>query len=79
ELIKHFADKLFPGYKVRNKALFRVTRNSDLYIDEEETANLLKTIENELHRQRKGAAVRLEVESCISEANLRLLMTSLDL
>lgn len=79
ELIKHFADKLFPGYKVRNKALFRVTRNSELYIDEEETANLLKTIENELHRRRKGAAVRMEVESGIAESNLRLLMGALDL
>lgn len=79
EVIKYFSDKLFPGYKVRNKALFRVTRNSDLYIDEEETANLLKTIENELHRQKKGAAVRMEVESCIAENNLRLLMGALDL
>ena len=41
---------------------FRVTRNSELYIDEEETANLLKAVENELHNRRKGDAVRLEVE-----------------
>ena len=41
---------------------FRVTRNSELYIDEEETANLLKAVENELHNRRKGDAVRLEVD-----------------
>ena len=41
--------------------VLRVTRNSDLYIDEEEVANLLKAVENELHNRRKGDAVRLEV------------------
>lgn len=79
DLVKHFSEKLFPGYKIRNRALFRLTRNSDLYIDEEETENLLKTIENELHRQKKGAAVRLEVEDSISENNLKLLLGALDL
>ncbi|MBO6103044.1 MAG: polyphosphate kinase 1 [Opitutales bacterium] len=79
DVIKYFAERLFPGYKARNKALIRITRNSDLYIDEEETENLLKTIEDELHRQKKGAAVRLEAESEIAETNLRLLMKSLDL
>ena len=38
-------------YKVRNAAIFRITRNSDLYFDEEETENLLKTIENDLHNR----------------------------
>ena len=79
DLVKHFSEKLFPGYKIRNRALFRLTRNSDLYIDEEETENLLKTIENELHRQKKGAAVRIEVEDSISENNLKLLLGALDL
>ena len=79
EIIKHYADSLFPGYRVRNKALIRITRNSDLYIDDEETENLLKTIEDELHRQKKGAAVRLEAETAISETNLRFLLEALDL
>ena len=79
DIIKYFAEKLFPGYKIRNRALFRATRNSDLYIDEEETENLLKTIEDELHRQKKGAAVRLEVEDGIAESNLKLLLSALDL
>lgn len=71
DTVKYFAEELFPGYKVRNAAIFRITRNSDLYFDEEETENLLQTIENELHNRRKGAAVRLEIESCVSETALR--------
>ncbi|MBQ6534815.1 MAG: polyphosphate kinase 1, partial [Opitutales bacterium] len=78
DTIKYYAEQLFPGYKVRNSAIFRITRNSDLYFDEEETENLLQTIENELHNRRKGAAVRLEIEDCVSEAALRTLVEAID-
>ena len=61
ELIGHFLADLFPGTKILGYWSFRVTRNSELYIDEEETANLLKAVENELHNRRKGDAVRLEL------------------
>ncbi len=61
-LIGHYLSDLFPGTRILGYWPFRVTRNSELYIDEEETANLLKAIENELHNRRKGDAVRLEVE-----------------
>src|SRR5690349_6993857 len=61
-LIGHFLADLFPGTKILGYWAFRVTRNSELYIDEEETANLLKAVENELHNRRKGDAVRLEVD-----------------
>jgi polyphosphate kinase len=61
-LIGHFLADLFPGTKILGYWPFRVTRNSELYIDEEETANLLKAVENELHNRRKGDAVRLEVD-----------------
>ncbi|MDB6063874.1 MAG: polyphosphate kinase 1 [Pedosphaera sp.] len=61
-LIGHYLGDLFPGTKILGYWNFRVTRNSELYIDEEETANLLKAVENELHNRRKGDAVRLEVE-----------------
>jgi polyphosphate kinase len=53
---------LFVGTIIRGHWLFRVTRNSELYVDEEEAANLLKAVETELHNRRKGEAVRLEVE-----------------
>ena len=46
---------------------FRVTRNSDLYIDEEEAENLLKKIEEELRNLRRGAAVRLEIEESVDD------------
>jgi polyphosphate kinase len=48
EIIRSFAGALFPGYEVTGAYAFRVTRNSDLYIDEEEAENLLKKIEIEL-------------------------------
>lgn len=79
DTIKYYAEQLFPGYKVRNSAIFRITRNSDLYIDEEETENLLQTIENELHNRRKGAAVRLEIEDCVSDSALKTLVDALDI
>lgn len=79
DTVKYFAQTLFPGYKVRNSAIFRITRNSDLYFDEEETENLLKTIENELHNRRKGAAVRLEIEDSVSDSQLNSLVNAIDL
>src|SRR4051812_28969516 len=62
-VIGHFLGVLFPGTKILGYWHFRVTRNSELYIDEEEAANLLKAVENELHNRRKGDAVRLEIDS----------------
>jgi polyphosphate kinase len=61
-LIGHYLADLFPGTAILGYWPFRVTRNSELYIDEEETANLLKAVENELHNRRKGDAVRLEID-----------------
>jgi polyphosphate kinase len=62
KLIGHHLADLFPGTKIIGYWSFRVTRNSELYIDEEEIANLLKAVENELHNRRKGDAVRLEID-----------------
>ena len=59
---KHVAD-LFPGLVLDGVHAFRVTRNSDLYVDEEEADNLLRSIEQELRRSSRGNAVRLEVEA----------------
>src|SRR5438445_1085952 len=62
-LITQHIDELFPGLILEGVHAFRVTRNSDLYIDEEEAENLLRTIEQELRRSSRGDAVRLEVEA----------------
>jgi polyphosphate kinase len=58
----HFGD-LFPGYTVSKTAVFRVTRNWDLLLDEEDSEDLLSTIQDELRRRDRGAAVRLEIDS----------------
>src|ERR1700704_3274019 len=63
DLIKHHIAELFAGLILEGVHAFRVTRNSDLYIDDEEAENLLRTIEQELRRSSKGNAVRLEVEA----------------
>jgi polyphosphate kinase len=60
-VVGHYLADLFPGVKILGHWQFRVTRNSELYIDEEDSANLLKAVEDELHNRRKGEAVRLEV------------------
>src|SRR5438309_3529808 len=62
-LIKHYIAELFPGLMLDGVHAFRVTRNSDLYIDEEEAENLLRTIEQELRGSTRGRSVRLEVEA----------------
>src|SRR6185369_4790642 len=75
-LIGHYLADLFPGTRILGHWHFRVTRNSELYIDEEEVVNLLKAVENELHNRRRGAAVRLEVEQeCPTEIRNALMGT----
>jgi polyphosphate kinase len=73
-LIKQHIDELFPGLILDGAHAFRVTRNSDLYIDDEEAENLLRTIEQELRRSSRGNAVRLEVEADCPKDFLQLLL-----
>jgi len=64
-VIHTFVEQLFPGMSVRGCYQFRVTRNSDLFVDEEETDDLLLALEGELASRRYGDGVRLEVaENC---------------
>jgi polyphosphate kinase len=79
DVIKLHYDQLFPGFKVLGAWAFRITRNSDLYIDEEEVENLLKQIEEELHKLRKGDPVRLEIEHEVDDAMLHQLTKAIDL
>jgi polyphosphate kinase len=79
DIVKLCAGELFPGYKIRSAHAFRVTRNSDLYIDEEEAANLLKKIEEELRNLRRGAAVRLEIEDGVDDSIFSTLCEHLNL
>lgn len=79
EIIKLCAGEFFPGYSLNGAHAFRVTRNSDLYIDEEEAENLLKTIEAELLNLRRGAAVRLEIEQGVNDEIFTTLCDHLEL
>jgi len=63
DLIAQHLGGMYRGYEVLAHASFRVTRNSNLYFEEEEARSLLETIRVELHNRRKGDAVRLEIES----------------
>src|SRR5580692_5285790 len=75
-LIQAHVGSLFHGVKVKGAYQFRVTRNSDLYLDEEETDNLLKAIELELRKRSRGDAVRLEVQTdCPAHITDQLLQT----
>ena len=79
EIIKLCARELFPGYRIHGAQAFRVTRNSDLYIDDEEAENLLKKIEEELRNLRRGAAVRLEIEQGVDDRTFAALCDHLAL
>ncbi|HQZ37171.1 MAG TPA: polyphosphate kinase 1, partial [Ilumatobacteraceae bacterium] len=70
---------MFVGMVVEEHAVFRVTRNADLTLEEEEADDLLAKVEMELRRRRFGRAVRLEVQQGISEEMLELLVRELDL
>jgi polyphosphate kinase len=79
EIIGQHLDSLFEGMEVVQHHNFRVTRNEDLDVDEDEAENLLQALEAELLRRRFGPAVRLEVSSTIDKEVLELLMEELDI
>ncbi|MEM7611820.1 MAG: polyphosphate kinase 1 [Pseudomonadota bacterium] len=73
-IIHDFVDDLFPGLKVDGCYQFRITRNGDLYVDDEEVEDLIRALEGELAASRYGAAVRLEVAyECSDELSTFLL------
>jgi polyphosphate kinase len=63
DLVAFHAAQMYNGYDIISAAAFRVTRNSNLYLAEEESRNLLESVRTELHNRRKGDAVRLEIEA----------------
>jgi polyphosphate kinase len=79
QVIAEHLDELFPGMEVADSVAFRVTRNADLTVEEEEADDLLAAIEMELRRRRFGKAVRLEVEDDISTESLELIREELEL
>lgn len=79
ELIAAQLDSLFPGTQVVEHVPFRVTRNADLTLEEEEADDLLAAVEMELRRRRFGRAVRLEIDADASAEVRELLLRELDL
>ena len=79
DLIAHHLSSLFPGMEVRDSYLFRVTRDADLDLQEDEADDLLAAIESELQRRRFGEPVRLEIERGMPEYIRDLLLDALDL
>ncbi len=77
DVIGEHLKRLFPGMDVLSVNTFRVTRNEDLEVEEDDAENLLKALEKELLRRRFGPPVRLEVEETIDEHVLDLLTTEL--
>ncbi len=74
QIIANNLDLLFTGMEITDAHMFRVTRNADLAIEEDEAGDLLLAIEEELRRRRFGEAVRLEVERSMPAATRRILL-----
>jgi polyphosphate kinase len=78
DVIAEHLKRLFPGMEVLESHTFRVTRNEDLEVEEDDAENLLAALEKELLRRRFGPPVRLEVEESIAPTVLELLVSELD-
>jgi polyphosphate kinase len=77
DLIAHRLEEVFPGMQVVEHHAFRVTRNEDVEIDEDETENLIQVLEKGLLRRRFGPPIRLEIDSTMDALTLDLLVREL--
>ena len=77
DLIANHLGELFPGMEILEHHEFRVTRNEDVVVEEDETENLLQALEKELLRRRFGSPIRLEITDDMDELTLELLMQEL--
>jgi polyphosphate kinase len=78
-LVESQVERMFRGYEVLSRSAFRVTRNSNLYMQEEESRSVLESVRAELHNRRKGDAVRMEIESSATEEMIERLRTNFEL
>jgi polyphosphate kinase len=79
DLVAFHASRMYKGYDLVSSAAFRVTRNSNLYLQEEESRNLLESVRTEIHNRRKGDAVRLEIEADADPEIVERLRTNFEL
>ncbi|GAB2815248.1 RNA degradosome polyphosphate kinase [Alpinimonas psychrophila] len=79
DLISNHLGHLFPGMEIIEHHAFRVTRNEDVQIDEDETENLIQVLEKGLLRRRFGPPIRLEISQAMDSVTLDLLVRELDI
>jgi polyphosphate kinase len=79
DLVSNHLGELFPGMEVLEHHAFRVTRNEDVEVDEDETENLIQALEKQLLNRRFGPPIRLEITEDMDAVTLGLLMTELDI
>ena len=79
DLIDAHLEPMFRGYKILGRAAFRVTRNSNLYMEEEESRSILESVRSELHNRRKGDVVRMEIESEATDEIIEALRINFEL
>ncbi|MFS0712344.1 RNA degradosome polyphosphate kinase [Microbacterium sp. 2P01SA-2] len=79
DLIANNLEDLFPGMEILEHHTFRLTRNEDVVIEEDETENLIQALEAELLRRRFGPPIRLEVTEDMDDVTLDLLLGELDI
>ena len=63
DIVSRYAARLYRGYEILASAAFRITRNSNLYLEEEEARTLMDAVDSQVAQRRKGEAVRLEIEA----------------
>ncbi len=79
DLISNHLEELFPGMEILDHHEFRVTRNEDVVLEEDESENLIQTLERELLRRRFGPPIRLEITDDMDDLTLTLLVRELDI
>ena len=75
-VLQEFVDELFPGMQVKGSYQFRVTRNSELEVDEDEAENIAHALKDELQERGFARAVRLEIADALPKTTLKLLMAN---
>lgn len=78
DIIKMYIDTLFTGYNIITMACYRITRNTDQGLDEEEAEDLLEAIQQFIKKRKWGMVIRLEIENGMSEELLRILTEALE-
>jgi polyphosphate kinase len=79
DIISSYAAKLYRGFQILGAAPFRITRNSNLYLEEEEARSLLEAVDSQVAQRRKGEAVRLEIDAAAPPEIVERLVTTFEL